>query len=129
MSLTTLGLRHIALNVFDVEICATFYKTIFNMQVEWQPDPDNVYLTSCNDNLALHRVPEIERVRASQRLDHIGFFVQTPKDVDTWFIFLKENKVKIVAEPKTHRDGARSLYCADPEGNVIQVIFHPPISK
>lgn len=129
MTLKTLGLRHVALNVFDVETCVDFYKKIFNMAIEWQPDVDNVYLTSGNDNLAIHRVPKIEREKASQRLDHIGFFVKTPEDVDVWFIFLKENHVKIVAEPRTHRDGARSLYCADPEGNVIQVIFHPPISQ
>lgn len=129
MTLKTLGLRHVALNVFDVETCVDFYKKIFNMAIEWQPDVGNVYLTSGNDNLAIHRVPKIEREKASQRLDHIGFFVKTPEDVDVWFIFLKENHVKIVAEPRTHRDGARSLYCADPEGNVIQVIFHPPISQ
>ena len=127
MALQTLGLRHIALNVFDVEACVNFYKNIFKMTIEWQPDPDNVYLTSGNDNLAIHRVPSIERDRASQRLDHIGFFVRTPEEVDEWFLFLKENHVKIVAEPRTHRDGARSLYCADPEGTVVQVIYHKPI--
>lgn len=128
MTLKTLGLRHIALNVFDVEACTAFYQTIFNMKIEWQPDSDNVYLTSGNDNLALHRVEKCERQRASQSLDHIGFFVKTPEDVDRWFDFLKENKVKIIKEPKQHRDGAKSLYCADPDGNVVQVIYHPPIS-
>lgn len=125
----TLGLRHIALNVFDVEACKNFYVDIFNMAVEWQPDADNVYLTSGNDNLALHRVKKYERLRASQRLDHMGFFVKTPENVDAWFLFLKQKNIKIIAEPKTHRDGARSLYCADPEGTVIQVIYHPPISS
>lgn len=125
--LKTLGLRHVALNVFDVEACVHFYKNIFNMAIEWQPDPDNVYLTSGNDNLAIHRVDQCERGHLSQRLDHIGFFVKTPEEVDDWFLFLKENNVKIIKEPKTHRDGARSLYCADPEGTVVQVIFHQPI--
>lgn len=123
----TLGLRHIALNVFDVEACVHFYTAIFNMQIEWQPDADTVYLTSGNDNLALHRVAYCERERETQRLAHMGFFVATPEEVDVWFVFLMEKKVKIIASPKTHRDGARSLYCADPEGNVVQVIFHPPI--
>ena len=118
----TLGLRHVALNVFDIEACTTFYTKIFQMTVDWQPDPDNVYLTSGNDNLAIHRVPKVERQRETQRLDHIGFFVETHEAVDRWFAFLQENKVKIIAPPKTHRDGARSLYCADPEGTVIQVI-------
>lgn len=125
---TMRGLRHVALNVFDVETCVDFYTNILGMTIEWQPDPENVYLTSGNDNLALHRVEKIERNRASQRLDHIGFIVETPEDVDTWNQFLKFHQVKIIAEPRTHRDGARSLYCEDPEGNVIQVIYHPPIS-
>ncbi|EKD77280.1 MAG: glyoxalase/bleomycin resistance protein/dioxygenase [uncultured bacterium] len=125
----TLGLRHVALNVCDVKACTEFYVDIFNMEIEWQPDADNIYLTSGNDNLALHRVEKVDRERASQRLDHIGFFVQTPEDVDAWFIFLKQKNVRIIKEPKTHRDGARSLYCADPEGTVIQVIYHPPISR
>lgn len=124
----TLGLRHVALNVFDIEACVAFYKTVFQMTIEWQPDPDNVYLTSGSDNLALHRVPKIARERASQRLDHIGFIVEMPEAVDEWFSHLQAHNVKIVAMPKTHRDGARSLYCADPEGTVIQVIYHPPIS-
>ena len=123
MSLKTLGLRHVALNVFDVDACAKFYVEIFNMKIDWQPDADNIYLTSGYDNLALHRVEKCERDRATQRLDHIGFFVESPEAVDEWFIFLKQKNIKIIHEPKTHRDGTRSLYCADPEGNVIQVIF------
>jgi len=123
----TLGLKHVALNVFDVEACTHFYKTIFDMKIEWQPDADNVYLTSGNDNLALHRVPTTERDRASQRLDHIGFCVGSIEAVYEWESFLTKNNVNILKKPKIHRDGACSLYCADPEGNVVQIIFHPPI--
>ncbi len=126
--LQTLGLHHVALNVFDVTACTHFYKNIFNMRIEWQPDPDNIYLTSGTDNLALHRVEKCERQRPSQRLDHIGFFVESPEAVDAWFLFLTDNNVTIIKEPKTHRDGTRSLYCADPDGNVVQVI-HIPIKS
>jgi hypothetical protein len=42
---------------------------------------------------------------------------------------LAENGVKMHNQAKTHRDGARSFYCSDPEGVVVQVIFHPPLSK
>jgi hypothetical protein len=31
--------------------------------------------------------------------------------------------------PRTHRDGARSFYCRDPEGNLVQMIYHPPIAR
>ena len=37
--------------------------------------------------------------------------------------------MRIKNEPRTHRDGARSFYCLDPDGNVVQMIYHPPISK
>lgn len=121
----TLGLRHVALNIIHLEACTDFYVHILKMKIEWQPDADNVYLTSGNDNLALHRVPATERTRASQRLDHIGFFLESENAVDEWFHYLKDNNVKIVAEPKTHRDGTKSLYCADPDGNVVQLIYVP----
>ena len=63
----------------DVEACARFYTEGMGMQVDWQPDADNVYLSSGPDNLALHRVAEIDhRVSA---LDHLGFVCATADDV------------------------------------------------
>ena len=52
----TSGLRHLALNVINFESSVDFYTRLLGMEVEWQPDADNFYLTSGNDNLALHRV-------------------------------------------------------------------------
>ena len=37
--------------------------------------------------------------------------------------------VKIVKEIKTHRDGARSFYLEDPDGIVIQVLYHIPVAR
>ena len=51
----TSGLRHVALFVANLEACVDFYTRLLGMNIEWQPDADNVYLTSGNDNLALHR--------------------------------------------------------------------------
>ena len=51
----TSGLRHIALFVKDLDTCSHFYIELLGMRIEWQPDADNLYLTSGNDNLALHR--------------------------------------------------------------------------
>lgn len=125
---TQLGLRHVALKVADVPACVNFYTELLGMTIEWEPDADNVYLTSGNDNLAIHRAEKTERPRASQRLDHIGFILPTPESVDEWHTFLTNHHVPIVAAPKTHRDGARSFYCKDPDGTVVQLIYHPPIS-
>ena len=125
---SSLGLRHVALNVSDVAACERFYVGLLGMQVEWRPDDDNVYLTSGHDNLALHRIAKPAGPDDVQRLDHVGFFIATPEQVDDWYDFLVANDVVIVAEPRTHRDGARSFYCRDPEGVVVQVIYHPPIA-
>ena len=124
----TAGLRHVALNVKDLEACERFYTELLGMRVEWRPDADNIYLTGGSDNLALHRAASIADPKTPQRLDHIGFIVNEIEDVDVWFEFLKSKGVKILKEPKTHRDGARSFYCQDPEGSVVQLIFHPPLS-
>ena len=68
-----LGLRHLALNVRDPQASKRFYCERFGMRVVWEPDPDNVYLSSGPDNLALHRAP----VPAAGALDHLGFIVET----------------------------------------------------
>jgi len=125
--LTTLGLRHLALTVKNLEDCVHFYTNRLHMTIEWQPDDDNVYLTSGHDNLALHRAPDGFSPDKHQRLDHLGFIVKTPEEVDQWHAYFLENNVTIKAKPRTHRDGARSFYAADPDGNIVQMIYHPPL--
>jgi len=123
------GFRHIALYVRDLEACLHFYCDLLGMEIEWQPDEHNYYLTSGGDNVALHQAEaDQKRDEATQRLDHIGFFVESEEDVDKWFSWLKSHDVKMRTEPRTHRDGARSFYCHDPDGTVVQVIHHPPVS-
>ena len=120
------GMRHVALFTTDLNASLFFYRDLLGMAVEWQPDDDNVYLCSGNDNVALHRATEAPA--ASQRLDHIGFILSTPELVDRWHDFLVANGVAIAQAPKTHRDGARSFYCHDPVGTLVQLIYHPPIA-
>lgn len=123
----TAGLRHVALWVTHFEQMLYFYTTHLEMSLEWQPDPDNVYLTSGNDNLALHRLPEGKSLESGV-LDHLGFILDTPEAVDECYAAFKVENIPCDTQPKTHRDGARSFYCRDPDGNRLQLIFHPPIS-
>ncbi len=124
----TLGLRHVALQVRDLEACEHFYVELLGMRVEWRPDPDNVYLTGGRDNLALHRIPGPHAAAGGQRLDHIGFMLRDIAEVDVWHAWLKSHGVPIMKEPRTHRDGARSFYCCDPDGSSVQMIYHPPLA-
>jgi catechol 2,3-dioxygenase-like lactoylglutathione lyase family enzyme len=120
------GLRHLALRARDLDAMKRFYVDVLGFAVEWEPDADNIYLSSGIDNLALHRAnADVARDGA---LDHLGVIVRTPDEVDAWAAFLESRGVAVAAKPKTHRDGARSCYVHDPDGNTVQIIFHPPIS-
>ena len=116
------GLHHVALFVKNFEATTHFYTELLGMKIIWQPDPDNLYLSSGSDNFALHRAPANFQAAPHQRLDHIGFFLDAPDEVDRWHEFLCEQQVEIKAPPKDHRDGTRSFYCADPDGNIVQMI-------
>ena len=121
------GLRHLALNARRLDEMKRFYVDLLGFTVEWEPDEDNVYLSSGLDNLALHRAVSAAS-SASSPLDHLGLIVRRAEDVDLWAAFLESQGVTLDGQPRTHRDGARSCYFRDPDGNQIQIIHHPPIS-
>lgn len=116
---------HVALKVRDLEAALAFYRDLVGMRVEWQPDPDNVYLTSGRDNLALHR--DVGADPRAGALDHLGFFLPTPADVDAWAAWFQAHGLTPERPPRTHRDGARSFYLRDPAGNLVQFLHHPPL--
>ena len=105
-----------------------FYTEVLGFAVEWEPDADNVYLTSGADNLALHRWPGAPEPTAAGALDHLGLVVRREGDVDAWADYLTGRGIALDAPPRTHRDGARSLYLSDPDGNRVQINYQPPIS-
>ncbi|HVH28854.1 MAG TPA: VOC family protein [Vicinamibacterales bacterium] len=133
------GLRHLALHARDLEAMKRFYIDVLGFEVEWEPDADNTYLSSGVDNLALHRshasgssgtreAGHRPAAPADAALDHLGLIVRSAADVDRWAAFLESRGVTLDAAPRTHRDGARSCYFRDPDGNSVQIIHHPPIS-
>jgi catechol 2,3-dioxygenase-like lactoylglutathione lyase family enzyme len=128
-----LGMRHIALFVSDDRFDATvrFYREAMGLTVDWQPDPDNVYLTSGKDNVAIHRATKpIDHERSP--LDHLGFLVPTAEVVAQWHERLaartSELGFEIVKPVKLHRDGATSFYFDDPAGHRVQIIHIPSIA-
>lgn len=125
------GLRHLALRVSDMGAARAFYQKLLGMTVAWEPDPENVYLTSGCDNLALHLMSEEDRrafTPVGQSLDHFGFIVESAEAVEGYERRMREAGVRIVKPFKRHRDGSSSFYMADPDGNVIQILYEPHIS-
>jgi len=120
------GLRHLALKVSDVDRAVAFYSRVFGMRIVWQPDPENAYLSSGCDNLALHKGTFGNA--DAQVLDHLGFIVPTIADVESAWSWAQAERLDIAHPLKHHRDGSISFYIRDPDGNVIQVLFEPTIS-
>jgi catechol 2,3-dioxygenase-like lactoylglutathione lyase family enzyme len=113
----------VALRVRDLAAAERFFVDLLGSRVEWRPDPDDVYLTRSQDNVALHRDGNSG---GPGLLDHVGILVARAEDVDAWAAHLEARGASLLARPRTHRDGARSLYLAGPEGLVVQILHHPP---
>jgi len=131
---STLGLRHLALwvsaDVFDATV--RFYTDGLGLGVDWKPDPDNIYLSSGGDNVALHRVAAPRVVSHEQSpLDHLGFAMRTADEVRDWYGYLEpraaELSIELLNAPKLHRDGATSFYLRDPAGNQVQMLHVPSL--
>lgn len=130
---STQGLRHVALKVSNIATSKAFYQTWFGMEIVWEPDAENVYMSSGVDNLALHQIPsDVLHEHQSDRgqfLDHLGFLMESPERVDQLYKLVVEDGVEIVHHPKQHRDGSYSFYLADPDHIVVQIIYEPTISR
>lgn len=129
-----LGLRHVALWIEGAafERTVRFWVDALGLRIDWQPDPDNVYLTSGSDNVALHRAASTRTVDPSRsQLDHVGVCVPEAADVHAWHARLAPEAaalgIAILQPPKTHRDGATSFYLRDPAGTTVQIIHLPGI--
>jgi catechol 2,3-dioxygenase-like lactoylglutathione lyase family enzyme len=123
------GMRHIAIKVRDAARAKSFYQDVFGMDVVWEPDPQNIYLSSGCDNLAIHEVaPQLSQSREEKQLDHLGFLVESVERVHELELEFRAKGVAIVHPFKAHRDGSASFYCADPDGVIIQMLYEPTLS-
>lgn len=131
------GLRHLALRVTNLSRSRQFYEQLLGFQAVWEPDLENVYFSSGTDNLALHQISKSEMESydrtTTQLLDHMGVILDSPQAVDRLYQHIAPQIEamggRIAKEPKQHRDGSYSFYFADPDGNAIQALYEPTISK
>ena len=121
------GLWHLALRVRDLAKSRVFYQDLLGMKVVWEPDPENLYLSLGQDNLALHQIPKEATLAPGplQALDHLGFIVPSQDAVDSIASAMEQAGVVIVTPIRLHRDGSYSFYMEDPDHNRVQILYEP----
>ncbi len=128
-TLPLVGLWHLALKVQNLTRSRAFYQNFLGMEVVWEPDSENLYLSLGKDNLALHQIPQDMALiqQGAHPLDHFGFIVADKEGVDQMATKLAQAGIPIVKPVRLHRDGSYSFYVNDPDGNLIQILYDPHI--
>ena len=112
-------LGHVAIRVKDVDRAKSFYIGL-GMKLVWD-DPEWCYLEAGpgNDGLALLG-PGYKAAGP-----HFAFHFADSGDVEQVHRQLIESGVDVGAL-HAHRDGTSSFYFKDPEGNWLEMLYHPP---
>ncbi len=101
-------LDHVAIQTPDIRGSVEFYKTSFGAEVIYQ-DASWAFLRLGQGKLAL--------VNPQQHPAHVALRVGLPQ--------LEAIAAKHGQNIKTHRDGTRGIYLADPSGNQVELIYYP----
>ena len=56
------------------------------------------------------------------RVDHFGFYVESPEMVDELAEYFQHHEVTIISGPANRKKG-RFLFVADPDGNMIEFFY------
>lgn len=89
---------HVALVVDDIDAAVQWYRERFDCSLQWH-DPTWAYLQFENCGLAL--------VKPGQHPPHVA---------------IQSHQLKRFGEPVLHRDGTQSVYVADHDGNIVEVL-------
>jgi len=122
---------HLSLRVSDLDASQKFYIEILGMRPVWRSEGEIAFLECGNDDLALIQIPKEEvqafcrRAQSSQSLHHFGFRVRSKDGVDQLAEEVKTRGIVIDDGPRGHRDGSRSFYFRDPDGNHVQILWDP----
>jgi catechol 2,3-dioxygenase-like lactoylglutathione lyase family enzyme len=108
------SLRHVALAVHKLDECEEFYN-LLGMKTEFKTQ-DYVYLSGHGDNISLHRIEN--SFSSAQRLEHIGFALDSISSVDALYDKMKSTKIIILNPPKTFGIGTHSFSVSDPDGRL-----------
>ena len=111
-------LGHIAIRVEDIERAKSFYMSL-GMNLIWD-DHDWCYLEAGSGKDGLALLGPGYKAAGS----HFAFHFSKRTEVEVIHSQLNKQGVR-VGKLHDHRDGTASFYLQDPEGNWLEMLFHP----
>ncbi len=118
MTTTLKRLGHVAVRVAHIPTALVFYQGL-GMEVAWE-DTDWAYVKAGTDGLALLG-PEYKHAGA-----HFGFILHDRAELAARFEVMA-TQGSSCSPLLDHRDGTTSFYAQDPDGNLLEFLYEPPV--
>ncbi len=124
MDFKTKGLNHITIRVNRIDASKEFYGDILGFElIRTMGQSMAVYDVGQGDTLVIVEAEtSYDPTSRDFRVDHFGFYVDSPEEVDKLAAYFREKEVTIMSGPANRKKG-RFLFIADPDGNMIEFFY------
>lgn len=118
------GLNHITIRVNRIDASKEFYGDILNLElVRTMGQSMAVYKIGEEDTLVIVEAEtSYDPTSRDFRVDHFGFYVDSPEQVDELAKYFREKEVTVMSGPANRKKG-RFLFISDPDGNMIEYFY------
>ena len=124
MNFTPSGLNHITIRVNRIDASKEFYGDILGFEViRTMGQSMAVYDIGGGDTMVIVEAEtSYDPTSRDFRVDHFGFYVETPEKIDELAKYFREKEVTIMSGPANRKKG-RFLFIAAPDGNMIEFMY------
>jgi catechol 2,3-dioxygenase-like lactoylglutathione lyase family enzyme len=118
------GINHITIRVNKIERAEEFYGEVLGFElVRKMGQSMAVYKVGDEDTVVLVEAEtSYDPSSRDYRVDHVGFFVDSPERVDELAAYFKEQEVSVLSGPANRKRG-RFVFISDPDGNMIEIFY------
>lgn len=118
------GLNHITLRVNRINASKEFYGDILGFElIRTMGQSMAVYNVGNGDTLVIVEAEtSYDSTSRDFRVDHFGFYVDTPEEIDEIANYFRDKEVVILSGPANRKKG-RFLFISDPDGNMIEFLY------
>ncbi|MEX2585577.1 MAG: VOC family protein [Balneolaceae bacterium] len=118
------GINHITIRVNDIGRAEEFYGDILGFEkIRKMGKSMCVYRIGKEDTLVIVEAETSYDPNSRDfRVDHIGFYLESPEQVDRMAGYFREKEVTILSGPANRKKG-RFLFISDPDGNMIELFY------